>query len=138
MAGLVDRCYTIEIDPSLYQRAIVRFKDHPNIVALLGDSQDKLNDILSSLNEPAIFWLDGHCSGGITGGNPAQAPIEAELLAILRHPVKEHVILIDDARFFVGRKGYPSLHRLQRLVTRHSAYSMRLFSDIIRIYRDDL
>jgi hypothetical protein len=52
------------------------------------------------LQEPALFWLDGHYSGVDTGKDELDTPVSAELEAILGSPVKGHVILIDDARCF--------------------------------------
>jgi hypothetical protein len=45
------------------------------------------------------------------------------------------VILIDDARFFIGKNGYPTLRELQEFVTR-SKPGMQFLTDneIIRIF----
>jgi hypothetical protein len=61
------KCHTIEIDPDIYARAHVILAGHKNINLIFGDSGVKIPEVLSSLNEPATFWLDGHYSGGFTG-----------------------------------------------------------------------
>ena len=40
MSGIFDRCWTVEIDKSLYEQALRRFDGHKNITALHGDSAD--------------------------------------------------------------------------------------------------
>jgi hypothetical protein len=49
-----------------------------------------------------LFWLDGHFCGGVSAHGDKGTPILEELNLILSHRVKEHVILIDDARLFNG------------------------------------
>jgi hypothetical protein len=67
---------------------------------------------LARLSEPACFWLDAHFSGEGTARGAADTAICGELEAILKHPVRGHVILVDDARYFRGKSGYPSLDEL--------------------------
>jgi hypothetical protein len=136
MAPHVARCVTIELDPALYQEASKRLADLQNVQALHGDSGDVLPEVLQTVDAPALFWLDAHYAGGRTAKGSVDSPIEAELQAILAHPIKHHVIAIDDARAFVGYGGYPSISRLRRLVADQSNYSMRLRNDIIWLYRE--
>ncbi len=138
MASLVDRCWTVEIDPTLYQQALRRFEGHRNITALCGDSEMLIADILRDIDSPAIFWLDGHYSRANTGRGAADTPIVNELMQIFNHPVKTHAILIDDARQFLGVNGYPTIKALQRFVRAHSAYRMRVSNDIIRLFNEPL
>jgi hypothetical protein len=62
-----------------------------------GESGVELPRVLAHVQEPVLFWLDAHPSGGQTA-DAGFDPILHELDAIYRHPVKRHVILIDDAR----------------------------------------
>ena len=137
MADVFDHCYTIEYDPALYEKAKASFVGRDNITAYLGDSGKLLGEILGNLSEPAIFWLDAHYSGGITGRADADTPIERELSGIFSHAVKGHVILIDDARLFVGRHNYPRIRSLAQLASRNG-YQFKIRDDIIRIYKEDL
>ena len=78
--------------------------------------------------------MDAHYSGGITAKGKLDTPILEELHQILNHHVAGHVILIDDARFFVGRGGYPTLEEIRDLVTLLRPRSMfEIRDDIIRI-----
>jgi hypothetical protein len=137
MADQFDRCYTIEYDPALYEKAKASFVGRDNITAYLGDSGKLLGEIIGKVSEPAIFWLDAHHSGGITGRAEADTPIERELSVIFSHVIKGHVILIDDARSFVGRHNYPRIRPLVQLASLNG-YRLRIRDDIIRIYQDDL
>ncbi len=133
-------CYTIEYDKSLYERALVSFAGRANITAYHGDSGEVIGLILKILKEPALFWLDAHYCGGTTAriSSDKFTPIEQELKQIFAHPIKNHLILIDDAREFLGRKGYPTLQTMRELVSDTTPYTFRLLNDIIRIYREDI
>jgi hypothetical protein len=127
--------WSIEIEPWLHQRAQKVFAAKPHIHLLLGDSRDVLPQVLEQLDRPALFWLDGHFSGGITGKGISETPIVQELDAIARHPVKQHVLLIDDARDFTGKNDYPSIEQMRQYVgERFPARVFQLENDIIRIH----
>ncbi len=128
---------TIELDATLAQRARDIFASRPQIRIHEGDSAALLPTILATLEEPAAFWLDAHYSGGITARGELDTPISAELQSILDHP-HAHVILIDDARHFVGVDGYPHLHELLEAVSRTGRYSVEVSTDIIRCVGRDL
>ncbi len=91
----------------LHQRARARLKRYSNVKLIQGDSAALLPDLLAGLSEPAGFWLDAHFSGGETARGDVDTPVVSELRAILGHPMRRHVILIDDARLFTGGDGYP-------------------------------
>ena len=71
-----------------------KFSKLTHINLIKGDSSEKLPEILKSLKEPALFWLDGHYSDEITAKGDLNTPIYNELTAILNHPIKNHVILM--------------------------------------------
>jgi hypothetical protein len=134
MADRVARCITIEVDDALYRQAQAAFAGRAGIELHHGDSAALLPRILDTIAEPALFWLDGHYSGPGTGRAAAASPILQELRAILGHRVRGHCILIDDAREFLGRAGYPSIRRLQKLVKKEADdYRLRIANDIIHI-----
>lgn len=107
-----DRIVSIELDPGWHQRAVERFQSDPHVSLLHGDSGARLPEVLGSLTEPALFWLDAHYSGPMTARAFLDSPIAQELDAVRAHPVKRHVVLIDDMRYFTGRDGYPHLDEL--------------------------
>ncbi|MEM8732804.1 MAG: hypothetical protein AAGG44_01185 [Planctomycetota bacterium] len=99
-AGVFAEVHTIELARGLfdeYSPELARIEGvHPHF----GDSATKLPEIVSSLgDEPSLFWLDGHWSGGETAGEQAECPIIPELECLTQRP--RDLILIDDARFFL-------------------------------------
>lgn len=89
--------HTVELNEDLYSAAVSRFRGENNIYLYRGDSAQEIYKILKNIKTPALIWLDAHASGAINFKN---SPIESELRAIFGHPVKGHIILIDDARHF--------------------------------------
>ncbi len=129
------RIYSIELDEQLYRFACRRFRGHLRISLLQGDSSVVLPSLLASISSPCLFWLDGHYSGGTTARAGRNTPIVDELQAIVRHSVRGHVILIDDARCFVGKDDYPTIEELRQLVARlRSNLQFQVLEDIIRIH----
>jgi hypothetical protein len=90
--------YSIELDAKLYMHCVNRFKDNPGVNIIFGDSHLLLDYILSRVNTPATFWLDGHWAGEGTARGEFESPLIKELEAIGRHYIKNHKILIDDLR----------------------------------------
>lgn len=107
-----DRLYSIEI----YQPSVIaarkRFAACPKVEIIHGDSATALPNLLKTIAEPVLFWLDGHYSGKGTGMGEEHSPIAAEVAHIrtLRAPGRD-AIIIDDARLFVGKDGYPPLEK---------------------------
>lgn len=127
---------TIELNKSLYERAKKKFAKFAYISIIEGSSVEALPGILTNITQPCLFWLDAHYSGGITTKGELETPIIQELSYILDHSVVEHVILIDDAREFIGRNGYPTIEELQNLTfERHPRLVFEVKDDIIRIHK---
>ena len=127
--------YSIELDRELHQRAVQRFARRENVKILCGDSAEILPQLVADLDGPALFWLDGHYSAGITARGGKDTPIIAELEAIARHPASGHVILIDDARCFDGTHDYPTLWELEGVASRHWPHHVfEVKDDIVRIH----
>ena len=131
-----DRIFSIELGETLYRDAVERFKDFPHVEILLGDSGIVLGALLASkIDQPALFWLDGHYSSGITAKGIKDTPIMEELAIILQSPLN-HGILIDDARMFTGEEDYPSLDELSAFITsRDPKRKITVADDIIRVFR---
>jgi len=131
------RIISIEVDPVLHAQAVQRFAGRSNITLLLGDSGRVLPDILASLHEPALFWLDGHYMGEGSGRGDQETPILAEVTALAAHHVRGHVILIDDARLFDGTSGYPALDAFTQWVSKQRPHThVSAEGDIIRCLFD--
>jgi len=91
--------HTIEVSRLLWDKA--RQTLHPmGIRCWFGDSSEVLPVILKDVHTPAVFWLDGHYSQGITSKGKKDVPLYEELEHIKTHHIKNHTILIDDVRLF--------------------------------------
>ena len=126
-------CISIELSEEFYKNALKRFKSQSNVHLIYGDSGEQLARFISDLKSPAIFWLDGHYSAGNTAIGEEHTPISKEVKAVLAHPVKEHVILIDDARCFDGTNNYPYLDELLLFIRQDGNYEAEVSTDIIRL-----
>ncbi len=128
------RIYSIELNERLWRFASRRFRREGHVTVLLGDSTDVLPRLLPQLAGPALFWLDGHYSAGVTSHGELASPVVSELRTILSRPEAGHVILIDDARGFVGSGGYPTLDDLrQRVSALAPGTHMLVEDDVIRL-----
>jgi hypothetical protein len=124
---------SIELGVELYEKAKERFKKDQNITLMQGDSGKVLPLIIKDLNEPAIFWLDGHYSSGITAKGDKICPIFEELDSIFNNKPLNHVLLIDDARLFVDEDDYPTIEKLTKYVkNKNNNYQVEVKDDIIR------
>jgi hypothetical protein len=123
--------YSIELDKWLAARAERKFAAFPHIHLYQGDSGEVLPTIMPQIQEPALFWIDAHW-GAI------DAPVKKELECIYRHPVRDHVLLIDDARYFDGHGDYYSIEELRQHAAREYPGSLvEVKDDIIRIYKPE-
>ncbi|MFA7347220.1 MAG: hypothetical protein WCZ86_05630 [Desulfurivibrionaceae bacterium] len=111
-----DELYSIELCQPLFEKAEKRFKFQKNITLIQGDSGKKLKSIMKRIDRPALFWLDGHYSGGETALAEKETPIFEELICILESKDHQHVIVIDDARLFGTDLSYPTINELNTLV----------------------
>lgn len=120
MRHLFKKVYSIELSEALAEKAQKRFEKNPEVTILQGDSGSKLGEIVPILTPPVLYWLDGHFSGSMYIGDELietalgdlGSPIIKELECILAKGIGGNVILIDDARLFVGKDGYPEYNAL--------------------------
>lgn len=126
--------HSIELDPRLHARAVADLGHLRHVHLHLGDSSSELARVAGALSSPALFWLDGHFCAGPSARGRKDTPIFEELSYLLARPPGANVVLIDDARLFTGRDGYPALEQLREMVAsgRPSA-SFEVDEDIIRI-----
>ena len=97
-----DKIYSIEANPGVFGKACLRYVDEHKVNMMYGDSGKVLPDLLATINEPCTFWLDAHWSTGEKelGDTVNKCPILHDLRAIAGHVIKNHIILIDDMRYF--------------------------------------
>jgi len=127
--------YSIELNEILYRKARKRFVKNNHISIIYGDSTVQLKKILPKIDKPCLFWLDAHYSGEGTAKGDLETPIMEEMNLILNHSNLKHIILIDDARLFIGKNDYPSIDIVKNLVYKyHKDWLFIIKDDIIRIH----
>lgn len=128
-----ENIYSIELQSEFYERAKERFAGCNHISIIHGDSAQVLPGVLKEIKSPCLFWLDGHYSSGSTAKGTKSTPILEELDHIFSMSPHDHVILIDDARHFVGRNDYPTLEELKKFILqKRPSYFFDVRHDIIR------
>lgn len=139
LAVQFDSVVSIELSAELASAAATRYSSVSNLSFVIGDSSTELPRVLSRLGGPALFWLDGHWSGGPTAGVERECPVLAEIDAIDRSEFASgSAVLVDDARLFLGppppphkREHWPTLMQVtDRLRREHDRY-VTLIEDVI-------
>jgi len=129
-----ERIATIELDDDLFATARDKFSPHPHVTVLHGDSGEVLPEAIELCHGSTAFWLDGHYSGGVTAGTNADVPILKELATIAARNDPGDVILIDDARLFGWRRGYPRISKVRAIANDiWPGHEFRVEADIICI-----
>lgn len=127
-----NKIISIELSDYYFKHATKRFKGYKNIKIIKGDSGKEIEKLLNDTKSACVFWLDGHYSAGFTAKGSLNTPIINELKSILSHKIKSHVILIDDARCFIGKDDYPKISEIRNII-QGSNYHLEVKNDIIRI-----
>lgn len=99
-SNLFEQIYSIELAPHFYEHCKKLFAKYPNVKLLQGNSGEVMPQILSQIDAPATFWLDGHYSSDNTAKGITNNPILDELESIRQHRIKNHTIMVDDLRLF--------------------------------------
>jgi hypothetical protein len=85
------------------------------------------------LQSEALFWLDGHYSGGLTAKGEKECPVYEELNSIFASPF-QHFIFMDNARLFVGNNDYPTIAEMKDFVKlQKTSYYFSIENDCIRL-----
>jgi hypothetical protein len=125
---------SIEIDKKFHADAVEKFKAFSHIKFCLGDSGKLLKEIMNEIDKPAIFWLDAHYNGKSDEKLETECPIYGEIDAVFGAKKLKHVMLIDDARLFIGEKDYPTIKELSDYITKKEpGYKVEVKNDIIRV-----
>ena len=129
-----DHIYSIELSEELWANATTRFASNPSVEIVHGDSGVELAGLVPSLATPALFWLDGHYSAGVTARGPRDTPVMDELEHIFSTNELAHVALIDDAREFGRDPAYPTVEDVRQVVGRlRPGYGVSVADDAIRV-----
>jgi len=135
--------HTIELSQELFLKATERFQNNSNVHVYHGDSAVVLkNIILPQIHGKAVFWLDGHYSGGETARGNENTPILREIAVIRQQNIRDSVILIDDIRCFYRdpnpasiHYGYPTVRELSSAILAiDPAYCIEVIGDALIAY----
>lgn len=139
VAPLFKKVFSIEINKHFYENAKKRFANDKKIEIINGDSGKVMPDLMKNkIDTPVLFWLDGHYNSlqDVKSSNEQVCPIFEELETIFIHPIKNHIMLIDDARLFTGKEGYPTLEEVKNFTSsKRPDLSFYVDTDIIRIHQ---
>jgi hypothetical protein len=125
--------YSVEYDHALAARAQKKFAPWPHIHIVEGDSQKAIPEIIASLRQPTLFWLDAGYYGwaGLQGDKQR---LTSEFEAILSDQRFRHVILMDDARGLNGQNGAPIVPQLkEHIESSFPGRKVEVKQDILRI-----
>jgi hypothetical protein len=96
--GHFGEIHSIELVEQFADRAAETFSADSEVTIHCGDSAEELTKLSAHLNEPVLFYLDAHYSGGPTAYGKAEdkgCPVLRELEVLARRPEKD-VVIIDD------------------------------------------
>ena len=92
--------YSIELSEKWFLYCKKLFSKQSNVKLVLGDSAEVLSQLSTEINEPTLFYLDAHYSGGETAFGKEEdngCPVLRELEAIGKRTYKD-IVIIDDMR----------------------------------------
>lgn len=101
MSPLFANCHSIELSRELYESARARFSSTP-IHFHWGDSVKVLRELIPTIAEPAVFFLDAHFCGRESGKGEVDVPLLEEIRLIAARPYRD-LLIIDDFRLFSTR-----------------------------------
>lgn len=142
-SGLFTQVISMDIYEDRALHAQARFQGFPSVHCYCGDSAKLLPEIIATLHEPALFWLDAHHSGKQIARVKGliETPILAELRAVLDFEYAgQSVVLIDDQRYYVDFSkqypNYPNLDQLREMILgKFPNWVFDCKDDIIRCHR---
>ena len=130
------KIHSIELSKILYKYAKKRLAKYKHISLYQGNSSEVLPKLLTNIRQHCLFWLDAHYSGGNSAKGELLTPIMLELNTIFRNSPFNHVLLIDDAKLFVGKNDYPTLKELNDyILSLCNDFILTVKYDIIRIHK---
>jgi len=86
--------HSIEIHDGLYNAAVAKFKDNDAVTIHHGNSLDILPDLLTTIDDNILFWLDAH----FPGADCHEEAYDAEQNQSKRVPLSQELKLIHDSR----------------------------------------
>ncbi len=94
-----DKIYTIEFSEKYYNISKNNYRGN-KINFINGDSSVIFEELLPTIMDKCIFFLDGHWSGYDTGHSNKDCPLDEEITHINHLFQNDAIIIIDDVRLF--------------------------------------
>ena len=94
-----NKLYTIEFSEKYYNNTKNKYSGS-KINFILGDGSIVFENILPTITDKCIFFLDGHWSSGDTGKSEKDCPLVEEITHINNLFQNDAIIIIDDFRLF--------------------------------------
>ena len=136
-AGIFSDVITIENSRELFESSKETLRNYKNIQLLFGSSPFQLSKVISGIKKPALFWLDAHWCGGSTYGEEDPCPLLDEI-RIVKQSGYDHILMIDDARFFLKPPPkpqdpdlWPGLREILELLNKDEKYFTFISEDVI-------
>lgn len=124
-----DRLVSIELGEELWKNASQRVAGFAHVTVVHGDSAARLREIVATLAEPTVFWLDAHYSDGVTARGESETPILEEIKVIIEaERLGGSVVMVDDARCF-GHGDYPAVDEVAALI---APRTLEVADDVMR------
>jgi hypothetical protein len=95
-----ENLYTIELSNNFYEDFNKKNYNRDKLKSILGDSSEKIKEVIDELKDKTIFFLDGHYSSCGTARGDKDVPLCEELKIINDYFNYESLIIIDDLRLF--------------------------------------
>lgn len=102
-----DKVITIEIIEEYFTKARFDFLGHNNVLCVYGDSREILSNIVTTLLEPTLFWLDAHWTGHPDYKEEYGKCAVIEEIEAINKSRHKNAIMVDDVRLF------PSLMKIE-------------------------
>lgn len=100
------KIFSIEIS-SIYVANGKKHYENNNKVKIIHDDSKNLYETIKDFpNKRFLFFLDAHADQTSEHEQSINCPILHELEAIRKHPIKNHVILVDDMRLFRSQSAW--------------------------------
>ncbi|MBU1119521.1 hypothetical protein KKH43_06590 [Patescibacteria group bacterium] len=129
LLGKFRKMHTIELSKKWYKKTSKRFLNNKVVTCHQGDSSRVLSDVLKTMHEPVLFYLDAHYAGKHTARGVEDVPLLDELKIIAKRTYQD-IVIIDDAHI-IGEKGiygsndnpeYPPMHLDWTHISREKIY----------------
>jgi hypothetical protein len=139
------KVWTIEIDPNMHRRAKENLRGLTNVQQYLGDSAEILPHVFPNLDpNGAMFWLDGHYSGGPKIGK-TECPLLQEIEAINTRGDNFDCILIDNIGMMCrpphkphAPDEWPTIRQVVETLKKNPKWSVTRYADVLIATRDPL